>query len=147
MIPFFSFVWHVCSLNQTQGVEPAQTQPKSLRAMLDERHYHRRVVLLYGRADAPQLPGQQQALKAAQPDLDERQMDVITVISSALSPSDRQLLLTKPFSLNPANEFQGWLIGKDGTIKKIFTQPIDPADLFRLVDAMPMRIQEKRARQ
>jgi Domain of unknown function (DUF4174) len=111
--------------------------------MLAGRQYRRRIVLLYGRADAQQLLlHQQQTLNAAQAELDERQMDVIILHSSELSEADRQILIHQPFGLHPPHDFRGWLIGKDGGVKHQFDQPIDPQALFRLVDTMPMRRQE-----
>jgi hypothetical protein len=125
-------------------MESVSNQHKSLRAMLAERQYRRRIILLYGRDDAQHFTlDQQRMLKEAQPDLDDRQMDVIVLISSELQEPDRQYLLQKSFGLHPANDFQGWLIGKDGSVKKHFDHPVDPQELFRLVDSMPMRKREK----
>ncbi|MBW4517481.1 MAG: DUF4174 domain-containing protein [Timaviella obliquedivisa GSE-PSE-MK23-08B] len=39
------------------------------------------------------------------------------------------------------------LVGKDGTEKQRSQTPIDPATIFRTIDAMPMRQQEMRDRQ
>jgi hypothetical protein len=129
-------------------MESVSTQNKSLKAMLAERQYRRRIILLYGRDDAQHfLLQQQQTLKAAQPDLDDRQTDVIVLVASELQEPDRQFLMGSAFRLNPANDFQGWLIGKDGGVKQQFTRPVDPADLFRLVDSMPMRKRERSQKQ
>ncbi len=141
-IGFIGLIGSLIGLNHV--MESVSTQNKSLRALLVERQYHRRIVLLYGRDDAQHFTlDQQQRLKADQPELDDRQMDVIVLISSELQELDRQFLMGKTFGLNPASDFQGWLIGKDGGVKKRFEHPIDPQELFQLVDSMPMRKREK----
>jgi Domain of unknown function (DUF4174) len=43
------------------------------------------------------------------------------------------------FSKSVSDDFAGYLIGKDGTIKHKFTTPIPTKELFALVDSMPMR--------
>ena len=36
------------------------------------------------------------------------------------------------------------LVGKDGTVKHRSSEPVDPEEIFSLVDAMPMRRREMR---
>ncbi len=132
-----------CLIGLTVCMESAFAQFQPLQTVLSERQYHRRIVLLYSRSDASQaLFDQQKMLTDAQAELNDRQMDVIVLISSELPKSDYQFLVHQPFYLNQTSTFQGWLIGKDGGVKTRFNRPIDPKELFRLVDAMPMRQQE-----
>lgn len=34
------------------------------------------------------------------------------------------------------------LVGKDGTVKKIWHDPVDPKKIFTIIDSMPMRKKE-----
>lgn len=124
-------------------MESVANQKKSLKAILDEKKDHRRVVLLYGR-DINQGPliEQQQAFTAAQEGLTERDLDVIVLISSELMEPDRQYLMHTYPEFAPSDDFAGYLIGKDGQLKKKFKQPIAANDLFQTIDAMPMRKSE-----
>lgn len=124
-------------------MESISSQRKSIKAILDEKKDNRRVLLLYGRDDAQHyLITQQEQLHEVTGQLAERDLDVIILIASELMEPDRQFLMTKPFGLVPSNDFQGWLIGKDGGVKDHFTQPVATQDLFKLIDSMPMRKQE-----
>jgi hypothetical protein len=138
--------WFILLLNLSfflpQNMTNATYQPRTLQTILADKKDHRRVVLLFGhRMNRFDLTVQEQRLAGWQPQLTERDMDVITVLAEELTPTDRQFL-ERNFRLNSTTVFIGWLIGKDGGIKQTFTRPIDPDDLCRLVDAMPMRQQE-----
>ncbi|GAB3553834.1 DUF4174 domain-containing protein [Spirosoma fluminis] len=126
----------------TLGMESVANQKKSLRAILDEKKDHRRVLLLYGRDDAQHyIIDQQEALNEERDGLADRELDVIVLVASLLPEPDRQFLM-HDYKLNPADDFAGWLIGKDGGVKQTYKKPVDPAELFRLIDSMPMRKQE-----
>ena len=43
-----------------------------------------------------------------------------------------------------AGRFTVLLVGKDGTLKYRFDEPVWPAELYDLIDAMPMRRREMR---
>ncbi len=123
-------------------MESVANQKKSLKAMLSDKKDHRRVLLLYGRDDAQfSLINQQEDLHTETNALAERDLDVIVLVASEVQEPDRQFLM-QAFKLVPSEEFRGWLIGKDGGIKHTFTKPIAPAELFRIIDAMPMRKSE-----
>ncbi|MGA0560665.1 DUF4174 domain-containing protein [Larkinella sp. VNQ87] len=113
---------------------------KSLKAVLDEKRDHRRVLVLYGRDDVQHfLIEQQEALHAEQDGVAERDLDVIVLVASTLPEPDRQFMMHKPFELMPSDNFRGWLIGKDGGVKHQFSKPLEPKELFRIIDSMPMR--------
>ena len=117
-------------------------QFESLQATLANKRNHRRVVLLFGqRSRRFDLTVQEQRLALWTDQLAERDMDIIVLVNEELNPVDRQFLV-RNFRLDPKTVFTGWLIGKDGGVKHTFTRPIDPDDLCRQVDAMPMRRQE-----
>jgi len=57
-----------------------------------------------------------------------------------LSQVDAESLRLR-FGVGPG-EFFAVLVGKDGTEKSRWTEPVPPGELFRLVDSMPMRQRE-----
>ncbi|WP_234735407.1 DUF4174 domain-containing protein [Tellurirhabdus bombi] len=123
-------------------MESTANQKTSLKAILAEKKDKRRVLLIYGRDDAQRFTiAQQEGLNADE--LAERDLDVIVLIASTLNEPDRQFLMQDEFKLVPAEDFQGWLIGKDGGIKHRFQKPIDSKELYGLIDQMPMRKAEK----
>lgn len=126
----------------TLGMESVANQKKSLKAILDEKKDHRRVLLLYGRDDAQHyMIEQQEALSEERDGLVERDMDVIVLVASLVMEPDRQFLMHE-FKLLPSEDFVGWLIGKDGGVKETYKKPVSAKELFQLVDSMPMRKQE-----
>lgn len=126
----------------TLVMESVANQQKSLKAILNEKKDHRRVLLLYGRDDAQHyLIEQQEALNEAKDGLAERDLDVIVLIASLVMEPDRQFLM-HDYKLNPSDNFAGWLIGKDGGVKKTYKKPVTVKDLFQTIDSMPMRKQE-----
>ncbi|MEC8321287.1 MAG: DUF4174 domain-containing protein [Planctomycetota bacterium] len=53
--------------------------------------------------------------------------------------------LEERFGLEPvADRFQAVLVGKDGGVKHRWSAVVEPAGVFDLIDAMPMRIREMR---
>lgn len=130
----------------TTAMESIANQKKSLKAILEEKKNERRVLLLYGRDDSQHLLIEQQ--EALHPldvadQLAQRDMDVIVLVASLLQEPDRWFLMhDEDFKLVLAEDFQGWLIGKDGGVKHTFKKPVSPEELFKLVDSMPMRQQE-----
>lgn len=124
-------------------MESISNQKKSLKALLEEKQDKRRVLLLYGRDTAQHwLIEQQEALHQHTDAMTERDLDVFVLVASELQEPDRWYLTHSDFKLVPGDDFQGWLIGKDGGIKHTFTKPVEPNELFRIIDSMPMRRQE-----
>jgi hypothetical protein len=134
----------------TGNMESTANQRKSLKAILDEKRGDRRVLVLYGRENGPhQLIEQQEALhpKTITEAMAERDLDVIVLVGYTLSEPDRWYLTHSEFNLVPAEDFQGWLIGKDGGIKHTFKQVTQPEEIFRIIDSMPMRQDEAKKKQ
>jgi hypothetical protein len=81
--------------------------------------------------------------------LNERDVVVISVLKDVVSTRER---LTAPVSADDLrdaydvlpHDFLVVLIGKDGGMKLSQDEPILAADLFALIDSMPMRKQEMR---
>ncbi|GAB3993740.1 hypothetical protein GCM10028807_29760 [Spirosoma daeguense] len=119
-------------------------QQKPLSAILSEKKDQRRVLLLYASdKNQPDLVAQQTIFSKVKADLDERELDVVQVENTTLSESDRQFLI-RNYKLKPSATFIGWLIGKDGGVKQTYQKPVSSAELFRLIDSMPMRKLEMR---
>lgn len=108
---------------------------KSLKATLDEKKNNRRVLLLYGRDDAQHyIIDQQEQLHAADAQLSQHDLDVVVLIASTTVEPDRWYLMhTEGFNLIPSEDFIGWLIDKDGSLKHRFTQPLSPDELLKHV--------------
>ena len=49
------------------------------------------------------------------------------------------------FGVEPGT-FAALLVGKDGAVKHRSAEPVEPGELYALVDAMPMRRREMRER-
>lgn len=123
-------------------MESVANQQKSLKAILNEKKDHRRVLLIYGRDDAQHyLIEQQEALTEVRDGMNERDLDVIVLVASEVSEPDRQFLM-HDYKLIPSDNFVGWLIGKDGGVKQTYKKPVSTEDLFKTIDSMPMRKQE-----
>ena len=123
-------------------MESVANQQKSLKAILNEKKDHRRVLLIYGRDDAQHyLIEQQEALTEVRDGMNERDLDVIVLVASEVSEPDRQFLM-HDYKLIPSDNFVGWLIGKDGGVKQTYKRPVSTEDLFKTIDSMPMRKQE-----
>lgn len=125
-------------------MESVANQQKSLKAMLTEKKDHRRVLLIYGRDDAQHyIIEQQEALNEEKAGIAERDLDVIVLVASLVMEPDRQFLM-HDYKLNPADDFAGWLIGKDGGVKQTYKKPVSVKELFQTIDSMPMRKQESK---
>ena len=101
--------------------------------------WKRRVVLSF--SDAKSAPERILLLKQIeqyQCEFDDRQMVHIDLIAGS---SDHQLL-SRQFSV-PNKEFNLVLLGKDGDVKLLTSQP-SLANLLTLIDTMPMRQRELR---
>jgi hypothetical protein len=117
--------------------------PPGLAAQLHASRWQHRVLLI-GAPTAAQDDFQRQKalLAAAEKGLAERDFRVIEVLYDQLAPADRQCW-TQQLG-QPVAGFRVVLIGKDGGVKRIETQPLASAEIFGTVDKMPMRRQEMR---
>jgi len=122
------------------------TPPISLSATLKANRWKKRVLLLHAPAVDDAALKRQRTLLATQPEgMQERDLLVLDVIETQLSPADRHYARTE---LNlPADTFTLLLLGKDGGVKQRSTTPLPPTELFGTIDKMPMRRQEMRGQQ
>lgn len=102
---------------------------------MEQLRWHNRVVLLF--TSDPSSPGmqkQQQMLEGAEKDLAERDVKVYEVTGS----SAQEAALRLQFGVEKLS-FAVVLVGKDGGRKLRKTKPVEPSELFALIDSMPMR--------
>jgi hypothetical protein len=115
---------------------------------LDRYRWQNRILLVFAPDAASALyRRQQEMLLVAERGLNERDMVIIFVIRDTVSTKGRPAAAVAAVDLRDAygvlpHEFRVVLIGKDGDVKLRQEEPISMADLFALIDAMPMRKQE-----
>jgi hypothetical protein len=125
---------------QTKPVAPAAPAP-TLAQTLRASRWQKRILLVGApAATAPELEQQKKLLAPAGSELKKRDFLVLQLVYSQLAPADRQYW-TQELKL-PLSSFSVALIGKDGGVKLNQLQPVAPAELFGVVDKMPMRKQE-----
>lgn len=114
-----------------------------LESRIAAKKWQRRVVLVYAReADNADLVAQKRVFAEQQKGLAERDFDQIVVLERDLTEADRTYLRGGDRKLSPTADFITYLIGKDGGVKQRFSKPVAASELFRIVDAMPMRQSE-----
>jgi hypothetical protein len=111
----------------------------------------RRLLVFAPDADSARYRRQQEMLLVAEHGLNERDIVVIFVIEDAVSTKGRPAGPVSAVDLREVygalpHEFRVVLVGKDGGVKLRQEEPISAADLFALIDSMPMRKQEMRQR-
>ena len=100
---------------------------------------HNRVLLVFApSAKDKNYLEQKQLLENAESGVLERDM-VVSLITDLSDP------LRDDYSV--PEEFTVVLIGKDGTEKERFSEPVEPTSLFSIIDQMPMRRREIKERQ
>ena len=115
---------------------------------LDGYRWQNRLLLVFAPdADSALYRRQQEMLLVAERGLNERDMIIIFVIRDAVSTKGRPAAAVAAVDLRDAygvlpHEFRVVLLGKDGGVKLRQEEPISMADLFALIDSMPMRKQE-----
>ncbi|MCC0016112.1 MAG: DUF4174 domain-containing protein [Rhodobiaceae bacterium] len=104
------------------------------------------LVIRVQRLDQIALARQKQILRADEPGLAERDMVVFAGTRDAVLPIFGEAPAGMPALSAPPGGFEAVLVGKDGTVKGRWNQPVTLPELFSLIDAMPMRRQEMRTR-
>lgn len=100
----------------------------------DAKGKTRPVVVLSDSRDDPRVAQQISALDHTRPDLSNRNIQVLQEADSK-GPLHRKLGIAE-------RGFAVVLVGKDGLVKKVWKTPVDPKQIFTLIDAMPMRRDE-----
>jgi hypothetical protein len=115
------------------------------------RGEHRLLLVLAPDEDNAAYRRQQEMLRAAELGLSERDMVTVFIVQDALSmggglaPTGSAGDLRNAYDVMP-QACRVALIGKDGSMKLHEEEPIAAADLFALIDALPMRKREMRER-
>lgn len=130
----------------------ALTTPPAHAAPLDKYRWKRRLLLVFAPVKPhPSLVVQRKRLKEATAGLKEREVTVVEVVQDSVFVNGQLAIelnakaLRKNFDTTIV-EFKVVLIGKDGGEKLRRSDPVQVDDLFKTIDAMPMRQQELRQR-
>lgn len=115
---------------EAQAMETRQLATADLGAL----RWQARPVLVLG--DPDRSATQLALLEAEAAGLSDRQMPVLTG-----TLDEARGLLPR---LDTPEGFAVVLIGKDGGVKRTYDRPVDPSELFAVVDSMPMRRDEMR---
>ncbi|HEY9639155.1 MAG TPA: DUF4174 domain-containing protein [Coleofasciculaceae cyanobacterium] len=121
---------------------------------LRDQQWQHRVLLVF--APSQQSPDYQQQMQQWQNQaagLQERDLKLVEILATGTSRVDGQSMtvasaeqLRTQFEIAAA-DFAVILVGKDGTEKQRSLVPVEIADIFSTIDAMPMRQQEMRSQQ
>jgi hypothetical protein len=124
------------------------TQPDVTFNLGDQQWQHRILLIFALSEQSPLYQQQQQAWQSRTEGMQERDLKLVEVLATGASRVDGQPMsaasadrLRNQFGIAP-EDFAVILVGKDGTEKQRFSQPVDLSDIFRTIDAMPMRQQE-----
>ena len=94
----------------------------------------RPVVVLSDSRDDPRVAKQIQALDGTKPELTNRNIQVLQE-ADVHGPLHKKLGVEK-------KGFSVVLVGKDGSVKQVWHDPVDPKQIFTIIDSMPMRQKE-----
>lgn len=115
--------------------------PSLLAKTIKANRWKKRLLLIVAPSVIdPYFKRQKALLTTVANELRERDFLVIDALTNQLSAVDKHYLMQTIKLKNTG--FAVVLIGKDGGVKRTETKPIDPADLFEMVDKMPMRREE-----
>jgi hypothetical protein len=117
---------------------------------LGQYQWKNRVLVVFSDTSNAKAARQENMLLTERGELGERDMLVLRVRGGSVMPiygsgveldADR---IRHDIQGPEAGEFAVVLIGKDGSVKLRAHEPVSPAEIFALVDSMPMRAAEQR---
>jgi hypothetical protein len=119
------------------------------RPLDDLRWQQRVIVIMAASGEDPALVDQETRLRAAAADLAERDVVLITATGDTVTIDGATSNVPTADQFRQAyaggtSGFQVLLIGKDGGVKLRSGEPVAAADVFALIDSMPMRRREMR---
>ena len=111
---------------------------------LAQHEWKNRVLILFGAANDPSLTRQLDVLRTSPDAIADRDLVVFQVTGDAIIPIAGQTGAIDVRRLRTEAKVQGdafeaVLVGKDGGVKLRSAKPVDAAELFDLIDRMPMR--------
>jgi len=135
---------------ETHGTteRPENGLDKAVIPSLAQFHWENRVVVIFPDKDNARTARQENQLMADRPGLEERDLVVLKVVGNTVRPlfgAVKDLdakALSNDLAAPPPGEIMAVLVGKDGTLKLTIDQPMTAAELFTIIDAMPMRAGE-----
>lgn len=122
------------------------------RGALGQYRWENRVLTVFAPdSDGSLYRRQQESLRLTEPGAYERDVVVISVLGEIVATRGGQAVRASAPDLRDAydvlpHHFRVVLIGKDGAVKLRQEEPVSAAELFALIDAMPMRKHEMRSR-
>ena len=112
------------------GAERGATAPQPIQSgTLESLRWQARPVVIFG--DGAPLAAQVLAMTEDPQAIADR--DIVVLIDGPGAG---------PLRERAGSGFAVMLIGKDGGVKEIWHEPVDPEEIFALIDAMPMRQRE-----
>ncbi|MDQ3255191.1 MAG: DUF4174 domain-containing protein [Acidobacteriota bacterium] len=130
----------------------AQNQSSESFDLRQHRWKNRLLITFAASANDPEYVRQQRSLKEQHSGMAERDLIYVVVLENGASRAGESLLssaaaesLRKHFDAQPG-EFLSILVGKDGGVEMREKKAVSPAQLYPLIDAMPMRRDEMQRR-
>lgn len=117
-------------------------------ASLEQFQWKNRVFIIIADRDNSRAAGQENQLLADRAALEERDMVILKLVGSSIKPlfgSGEGLdgeAIRRELDAPETGEFAAFLLGKDGTVKLKASEPITSAELFAIIDSMPVRAAE-----
>lgn len=131
----------------------SSVNPLAIEFNLSDYQWQYRIMLIFAASERSPAYQQQLAQWEGAEGMQERQLRLVEVWGTGTGRVDGQQISSKSagclrqqFGIT-TEDFAVILVGKDGTEKQRSQVPVDPAMIFRAIDAMPMRQQEMRDRQ
>jgi hypothetical protein len=130
---------------------PKTVKNKNMAFDLKSYQWKNRVLLVFAPAENnPAYQKQMQLFQGQQADFSERDLVLVEILTEGTSRVSGKSLdqadVTKArssFQVSP-QDFRVILVGKDGTVKRSDSKPVEAKVIFNEIDAMPMRQQEMR---
>lgn len=116
---------------------------------LSSLQWKNRVVLVFGKANDPEVARQEASLRSSFDGLAERDLVIVRVSGDKVrvvygnAPALSSEVLRREAKVSD-DEFSVVLVGKDGSVKLRSAEVVGNDKLFSLIDSMPMRRAERR---
>jgi hypothetical protein len=118
-----------------------------MAAPLAQFQWDKRLLVLFAETDAGDYRQQVDLLNQAQDGIAERDMVVLAVQNGEVqavfgSATELDAQSIRASLRQDEGGFEAVLIGRDGGVKRRWSQPVSVDELFAIIDAMPMRAGE-----
>jgi hypothetical protein len=129
---------------------PKTVKNKNMAFDLKSYQWKKRLLLVFAPAEnSPAYQKQMQLFQAQQAAFSERDLLLVEIFTEGRSRASGKALdkadVAKVRSrFQSPQDFRVILVGKDGTVKRSDSKPVEAKVIFNEIDAMPMRQQEMR---